>query len=190
MIKVIVLALYVLTAMNSWVPESDHSYYEKPAITDARYFSIAMAIAEVALDPNQEPLFQGDGGRVRTALVLASIASHESKFVSAVVNCRKAGDNGLAWGPYQTHSGKIRTCKNLKDATAIALGMARHSMESCKKMPLLEQLSVYTNGHCTRSSFSRSRMGRGLKWYDNNKPETEVMEANEQYPSQHLQQDW
>ncbi|CAM6004255.1 unnamed protein product [Sphagnum balticum] len=32
---------------------------------------------EVALDPSQEPLFDGEDGRLRTALVLASIASHE-----------------------------------------------------------------------------------------------------------------
>ena len=128
MVKVIVLAWYVLNAMMSWVTESAHAYYEKPAVTDARYINIALAIAEVALDPNQEPLFDGEDGRLRTALVLASIASHESKFVANVVNCRTSGDNGLAWGPWQTHSGKVITCGDLKTAAGIALGMARHSI--------------------------------------------------------------
>lgn len=195
MVKVIVLAWYVLNAMMSWVAESNHAYYEKPAVTDARYVNIALAIAEVALDPNQEPLFDNDEGRLQTALVLASIASHESKFVANVVNCRTSGDHGLAWGPWQTHSGKVRTCGDLKTAASIALGMARHSILVCKAQgyPLLEQLSVYTNGHCTRSSFSRARMGRGLAWYEKNKFDLiEVVmeeEDDEQYTSEYSQQD-
>lgn len=195
MVKVIVLAWYVLNAMMTWVPESNHSYYEKPAVTDARYINIALAIAEVALDPNQEPFFDGEDGRLRTALVLASIASHESKFVADVVNCRRSGDHGLAWGPWQTHSGKAKTCGDLKEAVSIALGMARHSILVCKAQgyPLLEQLSVYTNGHCTRSSSSRDRMGRGLAWFDKNKFDIVEMvseEDDEQYTPEYSQQDW
>lgn len=180
MTKIIVLAFYLFNAMTSWVPESQHSYYEKEEVTDARYMNIALAIAEVALDPNQEPLFNGDEGRVQTALVLASIASHESHFSYDVVNCLKAGDNGLAWGPFQTHSGKVRTCASLVEAATIALGMVRNSITHCQTVPTPDKLSIYTNGQCRRSSASRARMNRALYYYSQNKPDPiETSEGNE-----------
>lgn len=180
MIKIITLAFYLFNAMTSWVPESQHSYYEKEAVTDARYMDIALAIAEVALDPNQEPLFDGDEGRVQTALVLASIASHESKFVSNIVNCQKSGDHGLAWGAFQTHSNKARTCASLVDATTIALAMARNSLNHCQTMALPDRLSIYTNGQCRSSSASRARVNRALYYFAKNKPEPiQTDEGNE-----------
>jgi hypothetical protein len=165
MIKVIVLASYLLSAMTNWVPKSQHAYYEKQEITDARYMDIATAIAEVSLDPDQDPLFGGDDGRIKTALVMASVASHESFFNDRVVHCLKAGDHGLAWGSWQTHSGKTRTCRDLKTAATIALGMMRHSIEHCKGRPLADRLSLYTNGQCIASYASQVRMNRAIKWY-------------------------
>jgi hypothetical protein len=177
MIKVIMLASYLLTAMNNWVPQSDLSFYEKASDTDTRYMNIALAIAEAALDPSNEPLFDGEDGRVKTALVLASTASWESGYNKRVMLCKKVGDNGQAFGLWQTHSGRKKTCGDIKAAAVIAMEMIRTSMTACKSLPLKYQMAAYTNGHCCRSSHSADRMGRGLKWFDHQFPD--LVEINE-----------
>lgn len=172
MIKIIVLALYLLDAMTAWIPKTKHSYYEKVSATEDRYIDLAFAIAKVALDPNQEPLFDENDGRIKTALLLASIASYESQFNERVTNCYQPGDHGLAWGPFQTHSNRKKTCSSFENATIIALGMARQSIKACKNFPILDRLSAYTNGHCVNNFASQQRMSRGLKWYAAHQPET------------------
>lgn len=179
------LALYVLDAMVSWVPENVHSYYEKGSETDARYVSIAIAVSETALDPNQEPVFDGDEGRVKTALLLASIASLESGYNKSVVNCKVTGDHGLALGPWQTHSSRKKSCNgNLASAATVALDMSRQSFDACKYLPIPYRLSIYTTGKCCNNWHSNQRVSRALNWFDKHQPE--IVENNdEQYTAQY-----
>jgi hypothetical protein len=186
MLKVIeMLSNYIFAAMVSWVPVSDHAYYEKQEETIARYHDIANTIAEVALDPTREPMFAGDDDEIKTALLLASIASSESFFRKSVDDCKVSGDNNLAWGLWQTHASKKLVCSNRKAAAIVALDMAKDSLNSCKSFPLLDRMSVYTDGSChVNWNRSRQKMGRAIEYFKNNKLELKY-ETSEQYPAQH-----
>jgi hypothetical protein len=176
------LANYIFAAMISWVPISDHSYYEKPEITTARYHDIANSIVEVALDPEQEPLFAEEDGRIKTALLLASVASSEGFFRKDIDSCKIGGDHGLAWGLWQTHAPKKLVCSDRKAAIIIALNMMKQSFIACKKLPVLDRMSVYTDGQCHSNWFrSRYKMSRAINYLSNHRLETE----NAQYTSQH-----
>ena len=169
-----VLVSYILAAMIYWVPMTDHAYTgEKPEVTLARYNEIATTIIEVAMDPNRQPLFEGDDGRIKTALLLASVASSEGFFRKDVDSCKVGGDNGLAWGLWQTHASKKKVCSSRTEAAIIALDMMRASFASCKSVPLLDRMSGYTDGQC-HANWQRSRfkMSRAISWYSKHKPES------------------
>lgn len=171
------LVSYILAAMMSWVPTTDHAFTgEKPEVTLARYTDIATTIAEVAMDPNNIPLFDGDSGRIQTALLLASVASSEGFFRKDVDTCKIGGDNGLAWGLWQTHANKKMVCSDRKVAAVIALNMMRNSFVTCKTYPLMDRMSVYTDGSC-HANWGRSRfkMSRAVSWYSKHKPEPELI---------------
>lgn len=176
------LATYIFAAMISWVPIDNHTFYEKPEITVARYHDIANSIVEVALDPEIEPLFAGEDGRIKTALLLASVASSEGFFRKDIDTCKIGGDHGLAWGLWQTHASKKLVCSNRKAAIIIALDMMRQSFTACKKFEVSDRMSVYTDGQC-HANWKRSRfkMNRATSYLSNHKLEIE----NEQYTSQH-----
>lgn len=176
------LANYIFAAMIFWVPVSDHSYYEKPEITIARYHDIATSIAESALDSEQDPLFTEEDGRIKTALLLASVASSEGFFREDIDSCKKGGDNGLAWGLWQTHASKKLVCSSRKEAIGIALKMMRQSFVSCKNLSVLDRMSVYTDGQC-HSNWKRSRfkMSRAINYLNTHKLEIE----DDQYTAEH-----
>jgi hypothetical protein len=160
------LAAYLLSAMNSWVPPAQHAYYETPDDTAGRYASIAGDIAEVALDPAEEPVFAGDDGRYKTALLLASIASYESSFRARVDDCRVAGDNGRAHGLWQTHAPKDAVCTDRRQAARIALEMVRASFAECRALDFADRLSLYTDGACKHDwNRSRYRVWRAVRWW-------------------------
>ena len=175
MITVTNLAIYVFAAMTTWVPMSNHSFYEKEEITHSRYESIANTIAEVSLNEDKSPIFNDEDdaiNRAKTALLLASIASYESSFKKSVDSCKEGGDNGLAWGLWQTHSNKKKTCANRLTAAYIALGMVNRSFKFCSKQHLLDKLSIYTDGRCKDNWYrSRSRIMRALSWHQKHKEE-------------------
>jgi hypothetical protein len=178
------LATYIFTAMASWVPISDHTYYEKPEITTVRYHEIANTIAEVALEPETKPIFEGDDGRIKTALILASIASSEGFFRQDVDNCKVGGDNNQAWGLWQTHASKKQVCSSRTVAAHIALDMIHTSFMECKNFKVMDRLSIYTDGKC-HDNWGRSRykMFRAMDYLSKHK--LELNEPEEQYTAEH-----
>ena len=56
---------WLVAAMFAWAPARQSER--------ARYTEIASDLVTVVYDSDESPLFAGDGGRARTALVLASI---------------------------------------------------------------------------------------------------------------------
>jgi hypothetical protein len=163
------LLQYVLAAMLAWVPPSQQGPAEAGPVAQARYERIAQDIASVALDPNVDPLFDGDDGRARTAILLASIASHESMFSRAVDEGVVRGDHGVAWGLWQVHCYRGEACRELiRDrlrGAREALRIARLSMHACRGMSLSDRLSVYTTGRCVHGQHeSRVRVQRALDW--------------------------
>jgi len=124
------LASYILSAMISWIPlgnqyergldghwlRDSRGYYvqEDQAQALARYEATARDIASVALDEDNVPLFRGSDGRVKTALLLAAIASFEGGYHKWVEDgvCNTAifkkdhpheCDGGHAWTNWQIH---------------------------------------------------------------------------------------
>jgi hypothetical protein len=130
----------------------------------ARVGALVDTIEAVAMDPNESPIFTGDDGRARTAILLASIASYESNFRADVADGRKRGDGGKSVCLLQIRfpTPKYRivlttrgwdysfTEGHTADEVAaspelcarIALRMARQSVRGCGN------LSAYTSGKC------------------------------------------
>jgi hypothetical protein len=100
------LTSYLLAAMTAWMPMKNHARSEAPEVTEGRYQQIAEDIATIALDPDEAPLFQGEDGRVKTALLLLSVALHESAFRGDVDagKCKPYEcDHGKAFSMWQLH---------------------------------------------------------------------------------------
>jgi hypothetical protein len=124
------LTQYIVAAMISWVPlgnqierandghwmrDSQGLYVvEDPAVARARYERIAGEIVSIAFDEANPPLFRGEEGRLKTALLLASIASFEGGYHKWVedgtCNTRlfladhpRECDGGAAWSNWQLH---------------------------------------------------------------------------------------
>jgi hypothetical protein len=97
---------YLLAAMMAWMPVRNHARIEAADVTEARYEQIATDIAQIALDPDEAPLFPGEDGRVKTGLLLLSVAFHESGFRGDVDagKCKPYEcDHGKAFSMWQLH---------------------------------------------------------------------------------------
>jgi hypothetical protein len=162
------LAAYLFAAMVAWSPLEHHHYHEGEPVTVARYQDIASSIADVALDPAESPVFAGDDGRVRTAVLLAAIASFEScGFRSDVAWCSPSGlgDHGHAAGLFQSHRSKARACWSLQSAARLALEQVRESFAACQANEPAVWLAAYTSGSCSRGWLqARNRWDRAAEW--------------------------
>ncbi len=101
-----VLTSYLLAAMTTWMPVHEHARHEASDVTEARYDAIAQDVAQVALDPDEQPLFEGEDGRVKTALLLLAVAYHESGFRGSIDAglCKPYEcDHGRAFSMWQLH---------------------------------------------------------------------------------------
>ncbi len=159
------LATYLMTAMISWSPLSNHAYHEAKSITEARYAQIASEVADASFE--EEPLFAGPDGRAKTAEYMLSIASYESGgFREDVQFCTLAGDGNKAFGLFQSHGNKDAICYSLRAAYHVALEQARESLRACRALPLYEQLSGYTAGDCVHGRHaSKIRSGRAFRYW-------------------------
>ena len=137
---------------------------ERHEVTVVRYAEIAETIATIALE--EPPVFDGDEGtaRVRTALLLASIASYESHYAARVDDCRVS--RGGALGLWQTVAPRAKVCTSRVSAAHLALAMVRQSFTVCAKYEELDRLGFYTDGVCHRDwGRSRWRVGRAVRWW-------------------------
>jgi hypothetical protein len=159
---------WLVAAMFAWAPPLGSRETER-----ARYTEIATDLVAVVYDPTEQPLFYGDDGRAKTALVLASIAAHESTFRVEVDQGRKRGDSGNSWCLMQMHVGAGKTVegwagedlvKDRRKCFAAGLHIAQWSFHSCKAFPLDERLSAYASGHCGRVVESRQMISRAIAY--------------------------
>jgi hypothetical protein len=75
------ITIYILGAMTSWIPIGNLTYWgETEEQARARLESIASDVATVATDGGEKSAFAGPLGRVKSALLLSSVASMESGF--------------------------------------------------------------------------------------------------------------
>lgn len=144
---------------------------ESPDEARARYTEIADAIAETVNE--SPPLFKGEKGRVRTALVMASVAYLESglrKDVDLGLKKGFAGDCGL----WQFNLGGGRTaegwdCKELtsdrRKAARAALRMMNRSFNACAKYGPDALLRAFASGTCERGVHeSKVRLELARRW--------------------------
>lgn len=152
---------WLVAAMFAWTPAKE--------VDRARYTEIASDIVSVVYDPEEQPLFSGADGRARTALLLASIAAHESTFRLDVEDGRARGDGGTSWCFMQLHIGSGKTVEGWTGPEVTAdrklcfragLHIARESFRMCIAQPLNEKLSAYASGQCGRSAESRQMVSR------------------------------
>lgn len=104
------LVAWLLVAMHSWgaKPEPAEGSAAR-ALLDERYEMLAADLVAVAFDPDEAPVYQGEGARERTVLLLASIAANESRYDAAIASghCPVGKcDHGAATGLFQIHAGR------------------------------------------------------------------------------------
>ena len=156
---------WLVAAMFAWTPakESDR----------ARYTEIASDLAAVVYDPEEKPLYPGEDGRAKTALLLASIAAHESTFRVDVEDGRARGDGGTSWCFMQLHIGSGKTVEgwtgpdvtsDRKRCFRAGLHIAQESFRMCAGSPPNEMLSAYASGQCGKSAESRQMVTRALAY--------------------------
>lgn len=152
---------YLVAFMLSCSPVKDHRYTgATDEYTLVRYESIAADIAGVALDPDEPALFDGPTGRVKTALLMTSIASFESGgFREDVDTLKVLGDGGAARCLLQIHPWIGE--KIVDRASCLRSGL-RHLRESYR---LCHSLSGYTVGHCEKGEpKALKRFNRANDW--------------------------
>ena len=156
---------WLVAAMFAWTPAKE--------VDRARYTEIASDLAAVVYDPAEQPLYSGADGRARTALLLASIAAHESTFREDVEDGRVRGDGGTSWCFMQLHIGAGKTVEGWTGADVTsdrklcfraALHIAKSSFQMCNSLPPNERLSAYATGHCCTNPESRVMTSRATAY--------------------------
>ena len=164
------MAAWLLKAMIAWVPA------QAPADV-ALYDSIANDFASVALDAAEQPVFPGELGRARTALLMASIASWESGYHAGVDDGRITGDGGSSYCIMQVRViGKTAEGWTGRDLTSdrqkclrVALRHIRESFRWCHRSALEDRLAGYTVGSCRENErLSRTRVSRAERFWSRN----------------------
>lgn len=166
----------------AWLFEAAMQWAD-PSVPTENVQAIVQAAADVAFRLEEAPLFEGEDGRARTAIVLLSIASYESSgFLQEIRSGKKRGDGGQSWCLMQVHlPGSTRVVmrgqyygysyargegwagKDLAadDHTCFTAGLhiARESLRVCRN------LSVYTSGKCLKNEpKAKERLARGTDY--------------------------
>ena len=162
-----------------------------------RYQEIAQAAVTVAFDPSVKPLpeFRGEFARLKTLVLLITIASEESTFnrdVDLGLDRKNKGknDGGESWCMMQIHlkdsdkyPNRARTVDGWTGPQLVAdrekcfragLKLMRWHMKDCNRLPREERLVGYTHGRCTSRagrSRARYRWGVAVKAWGKHMPE-------------------
>jgi len=143
---------------------------------EERYVGIAKAVAEVASDPDEKPVFGGPSGRSRTAALLLAIAFHESGFARDVdlgpcYRGRQSDgarcDYGRAACIMQIHTQDGRTIDGYTKEELFqdrvkcirsGLHLVQKSFASCKKNPAKHRLAAFASGRCDAGQAGSERL--------------------------------
>ncbi len=100
------MTAWILGAVQAW-GASPVPIDERPRVDEIRQ-RVADDIAAVAYDADEPPVFQGEHGRARTALLLVSLGGEETRFKEHILegHCKLGEcDHGFATGMLQVHLG-------------------------------------------------------------------------------------
>jgi hypothetical protein len=164
------LKAYILAFMTAHYPVANHRFLGvSDEYTLARYSDIAADIADVSLDPDEPPVFRSAtvekqtrelDGRVKTAVLLASVARFESGGYREDVDMLvKLGDNGHAKCLLQLHLWPGEVVTDRPSCLRAGLRHIRASYKTC------HDLSGYTVGHCVEHEEQADRRsGMAADW--------------------------
>lgn len=161
------LAAWMLAIMMTSVPpgksrrpkEAEESAEEGRA----RYAAIARAIAEVSLDPDEAPLFEGKDGRRKTATLMLAMSRYESTWrrdVDLGIGPRARGGGGRYWCLMQIAVPKGKTPEGWTGRDLVesrercfrrALHILQRGKRVCKKSGGTSFVNHYASGYCDRA---------------------------------------
>lgn len=193
--RALILVSWLHPLMLGEVP-ADADLAEAPSARSARYTSIAADVLAVSYDDAEVPLFEGEAGRAKTALVLLGLTRHESGWNLAVDSGRDRGSlvgdtgAGRSWCLGQIlldREGRARTPEGWTGPDLVAdrklclrrtLHMAQESFRRCRALPAEERLALYARGSCASDEgrrLSRYRVGLGLRLFERAAPPWEAL---------------
>lgn len=149
------LTSFILAFMLWMEPLMNHIREEDPSVRLERYKAIAADIAEVCQDPSESPVFDGSNGRLKTCILIASIARNESGFKASIDAGKERGDGGRSVGIMQVQHGQKGsinfTLDELKDRkTNIRAGLKILRAVKCNNGSNMDSmLRAYVSGSCT-----------------------------------------
>lgn len=140
----------------------------------ADYADTALCLADVV--SSEESLFVGEKGKAKTAALLLSIARSETGFTNDISgdggrsHCMMAIMTGRKGRVLEGTSEELLSDKRL--CFRAGLRVARLSFRVCSRNPLLDRLSVYASGSCSRGhNESRKRMREAIRLWQWAPPE-------------------
>lgn len=104
---------FIVALMLAVAPHPRVTYpeaQETPAERTERFNAIAKDVLAVTMDPTEKPLFGGKVGRIKTTMVLLSIALYESAYRKDVdfgQGKHARGDSGRSWCMMQMQMGPL-----------------------------------------------------------------------------------
>ena len=149
------LSTYILTAILYLSPLHENLYAEDPSTRLPRYQSMSQDIAEVVEDPEELPVFTGKFAREKTAILIVSMADHESNYDKNVDTGKKRGLKGevcfLQIIPNMKHTKFNYTAEYLlgdrKNCIRSALAIVRGA-DCGGSLP--HRLRSYASGRCSK----------------------------------------
>lgn len=170
--------LSILVSLSPLDKKVEPRDYEGSYTKELRLESISRDIVSVVYDEEEKPLFAGPDGREKSAIFVATWASHESGgFAKTVDDGTKKGDHGSSWCIMQLHIGKGKTVEGWTGKELIedrrkcirsGYRVMKQSWNTCKGDPS-ERMAAYISGRCDVSrTDSRFRYGHAMKIYKKN----------------------
>jgi hypothetical protein len=174
------LAAWLLSVMMSAVPPGKSrapDARETVEEGEARYRAIAQAIAEVSLDPKEEPLYTGERAREKTAALMLAVSYHESHWrrdVDLGIGPKARGGGGRyhclmqigvpkgktpeGWTPKQLVQSRERCFRR-------GLHILQRGRRHCRGRGAHAFLNHYASGYCDRGRKAVSLRVRTLdRW--------------------------
>lgn len=147
------LSSFMLAAILFIDPMHHHWADEDPTVRLDRISSMASDFAEVCQDPSETPVFDGPDGRIKTCVLLASIAKNESgNFKDSIDKGDERGDGGHSVCIMQINltGNKNYTEDELLGDRKKCIRAGLHTLRnsSCHKTDIGEMLRSYVSGSC------------------------------------------
>lgn len=160
---------YVFNAMKEWVPPISQCYWDpdktkyQKCIDDVEehHSLVAQTIVDVVTDPSVTLPIAGNNNKVKSALLMASIAKDESHYSKKVDECVVKGDHGASIGLWQTlvldWPTRSAICKDRNFALRYAIKVVNTSFDICKGHPFQDKLTTYACGFCSEPTASEEK---------------------------------